>query len=147
MLKLEETNQVLDETKTKKEIATLGEEELYSKALTLKKSGNTDEAILYYKGVIKSGKTKKYISSSIYELAFLYEKQGNYDEAIKYYKKYINTYTPEDNYYDDAFYQLGMTYYEKGDLESAKKTFYGLRSEVPNSMYNNSKVAEILKEK
>ena len=145
--KLEETNQVLDETKTKKEIATLGEEELYSKALTLKKSGNTDEAILYYKGVIKSGKTKKYISSSIYELAFLYEKQGNYDEAIKYYKKYINTYTPEDNYYDDAFYQLGMIYYEKGDLENAKKIFYGLRSEVPNSMYNNSKVAEILKEK
>ena len=138
---------MLDETKTKKEIATLGEEELYSKALTLKKSGNTDEAILYYKGVIKSGKTKKYISSSIYELAFLYEKQGNYDEAIKYYKKYINTYTPEDNYYDDAFYQLGMIYYEKGDLENAKKIFYGLRSEVPNSMYNNSKVAEILKEK
>ena len=61
------------------------------------------------------------------------------------YKKYINTYTPEDNYYDDAFYQLGITYYESGNLAKAKETFYGLRSEVPNSMYNNSKVNEILK--
>ena len=43
-----------------------------------------------------------------------------------------------------AFYQLGMLYYENGDLENAKKTFYGMRSEVPDSMYNNSKVKEIL---
>ena len=64
--------------------------------------------------------------------------------AEKYYKKYINTYTKEDQYYDDAFYQLGMLYYENGDLENAKKTFYGMRSEVPDSMYNNSKVKEIL---
>ena len=40
--------------------------------------------------------------------------------------------------------QLGMLYYENGDLENAKKTFYGMRSEVPDSMYNNSKVKEIL---
>ena len=32
-------------------------------------------------------------------------------------------------------------------LDKAKEIFYGLRSEVPNSMYNNSKVSEILKEK
>lgn len=144
--KLEETNQVLDETKTKKEIATSDESSLYKKAVQLRKAGNTEEAILYYEGVIKYGKTKNYISASIYELASLNEKIGNYDEAIKYYKKYINTYTPEENYYDDAFYQLGLTYYEKGDLAKAKETFYGLRSEVPDSMYNNSKVNEILSE-
>ena len=49
-----------------------------------------------------------------------------------------------EEYYDDAFYQLGMLYYDMGDLANAKKIFYGLRSEVPNSMYNNSKVQEIL---
>ena len=52
--------------------------------------------------------------------------------------------TKDDQYYDDAFYQLGMLYYENGDLENAKKTFYGMKSEVPDSMYNNSKVKEIL---
>ena len=98
----------------------------------------------YTKKVIEYGKTKKYISESIYQVAFLSEKTKNYDQAVKYYKKYINTYTKEDQYYDDAFYQLGMLYYENGDLENAKKTFYGMRSEVPDSMYNNSKVKEIL---
>ena len=96
-----------------------------------------------WKGV-KNGKSKKYISESIYQLALLSEKIKNYDQAIKYYKKYINTYDKNDEYYDDAFYQLGMLYYENGDLSDAKKTFYGMKSEVPNSMYNNSKVKEIL---
>ena len=106
--------------------------------------------LYFLKGDIHSGyksnkrKTKKYISESIYQVAFLSEKTKNYNQAVKYYKKYINTYTKEDQYYDDAFYQLGMLYYENGDLENAKKTFYGMRSEVPDSMYNNSKVKEIL---
>lgn len=143
--KLEEANDNLDKTQVKNELATLSEEELYHKANSLKKAGEKEDAILYYKAAIKNGKTKKYISASIYELAYLYETLKDYDNAIMYYKKYINTYTPEDNYYDDAFYQLGMTYYESGNLAKAKETFYGLRSEVPNSMYNNSKVNEILK--
>ena len=143
--KLEETNNTLDKTQLENELSTLSEEQLYNKANSLKKSGDSKDAILYYKAAIKNGKTKKYISSSIYELAYLYEKIGDYDNAIAYYKKYINTYTPKDNYYDDAFYQLGMTYYESGDLAKAKKTFYGLKSELPNSMYNNSKINEILK--
>ena len=143
--KLEETNNTLDKTQVENELSTLSEEQLYNKANNLKKSGDNKDAILYYKAAIKNGKSKKYISSSIYELAYLYEKTGDYDNAIAYYKKYINTYTPKDNYYDDAFYQLGMTYYESGDLAKAKQTFYGLKSELPNSMYNNSKINEILK--
>lgn len=135
----------MDKTQVENELSTLSEEQLYNKANNLKKSGDNKDAILYYKAAIKNGKTKKYISSSIYELAYLYEKTGDYDNAIAYYKKYINTYTPKDNYYDDAFYQLGMTYYESGDLAKAKQTFYGLKSELPNSMYNNSKINEILK--
>ncbi|MGL5693128.1 MAG: tetratricopeptide repeat protein, partial [Peptostreptococcaceae bacterium] len=143
--KLDETNGVLDETKMKKELATLDEVSLYNKALSLKKSGNTDEAIQYYEAVIKNAKTAKYKSTAIYEVAYLYDKEKKYDEAIKYYKMYINTYTSKENYYDDSFYQLGMAYYAKGDLAKAKETFYGLRSELPDSIYNNSNVTEILK--
>ena len=37
-----------------------------------------------------------------------------------------------------------QTYYENDDINNAKKTFYGMKSEVTESMYNNSKVKEIL---
>lgn len=140
---LEQTNKTLDETKNQ-EILVASEEELYYKAIELKSNKDYSEAITYFKNIIENGKTKKYISESIYQVAFLSEITDSYDEAEKYYKKYINTYNKDDQYYDDAFYQLGMLYYENGDLESAKKTFYGMKSEVPESMYNNSKVKEIL---
>lgn len=143
---LNETNQELDEAK-KQEMLVSSEVDLYQKALELKASKNYKDAITYFKKVIEYGKTKKYISESIYQVAFLSEKTKNYDQAVKYYKKYINTYTKEDQYYDDAFYQLGMLYYENGDLENAKKTFYGMRSEVPDSMYNNSKVKKFYQSK
>lgn len=123
------------------------EETLYHKAVDESKDKNYKEAIKNFEYIVSQGKSKKYISEAVYQLALLNEKTGNDEEAIKYYKIYINTYTKNDQYYDDAFYQLGMLYYDKGDLEDAKNTFYGLRSEVPDSMYNNSKVNDILKEK
>ncbi len=141
--KLDETNKTLDESKNQ-EVLVASEDDLYNKANNLKSNKEYKEAISYFKKVIENGKTKKYISESIYQVALLSEKTNNYDDAIKYYKKYINTYNKEDQYYDDAFYQLGMLYYENDDVENAKKTFYGMKSEVPDSMYNNSKVKEIL---
>ena len=143
--KLEETSKSLNETKNQEpEIIVANEEDLYKKAMNLKSNKDYDNAIKYFKNIVKDGKSKKYISESIYQLSLLSEKTKNYDQAVKYYKKYINTYDKEDQYYDDAFYKLGMLYYENGDLDNAKKTFYGMRSEVPDSMYNNSKVKEIL---
>ncbi|MCC0648190.1 tetratricopeptide repeat protein [Clostridioides sp. ZZV15-6598] len=147
---LEKTSKELDEAKNKepeKEITVANEEDLYYKALDLKKNQEYEKAIDSFKSIVSSGKTKKYISESIYQLAITNKALGNKDEAIKYYKKYINTYTKNDQYYDDSYYELGMLYYDNGDLENAKKTFYSLRSEVPDSMYNNSKIKEILSKK
>ena len=40
-----------------------------------------------------------------------------------------------------------MIYYEDGQLQNSKDTFYSLRYEDPNSSYNNTKkVKNILKE-
>lgn len=143
--KLNQTSDELEKAKNEeKPLEVIGEEELYTKSIKLKKDGDYKEAISGFKRVVSSGKTKKYISESIYQLAITNQKIGNKEEAIKYYNKYINTYTPSEEYYDDAYYQLGMLYYEDGDLEKAKKAFYSLRSEVPDSMYNNSKVKDIL---
>lgn len=143
--KLNQTSDELEKAKNEeKPVEVIGEEELYTKSIKLKKDGDYKEAISGFKRVVSSGKTKKYISESIYQLAITNQKIGNKEEAIKYYNKYINTYTSSEEYYDDAYYQLGMLYYEDGDLEKAKKAFYSLRSEVPDSMYNNSKVKDIL---
>lgn len=136
-----------DENQSDKEVIVADEQTLYNEALKLKKEEKYDEAINNFNHVISSGKSQKYISESIYQVALISEKIGDKEDAIKYYNKYINTYTSNSEYYDDAFYQLGMLYYNNGDLEKAKQTFYGMRSEVPDSMYNNSKVEEILKEK
>ncbi|HIE4742511.1 TPA: tetratricopeptide repeat protein, partial [Clostridioides difficile] len=148
--KLEKTNKELNEVKNKepeREITVADEEDLYYQALNLKKNKEYEKAIDNFKSVVSSGKTKKYISESIYQLAITNKLLGNKDEAIKYYKKYINTYTKNDQYYDDSYYELGMLYYDNGDLKNAQQTFYSLRSEVPDSMYNNSKIKEILSEK
>nr|WP_243196480.1 MULTISPECIES: tetratricopeptide repeat protein [Paeniclostridium] len=115
--------------------------------MEFKEDGNNKEAIKYLKLVLKNGKTKKYISEAIYQLGLINEKENNNEEAIKYYSKYINTYKPSDNYYDDSYYNIGMIYYKEGDLDKAQKTFYSLRAEDPDSMYNNSKVESILKER
>ncbi|MEG2789622.1 MAG: tetratricopeptide repeat protein [Romboutsia sp.] len=136
-----------NENKDDKEIVVADEQSLYNQAIKLKKVENYEDAINNFKHVISGGKSKKYISESIYQVAIISDKIGDKEESIKYYKKYINTYTPKEQYYDDAFYQLGMLYYNDGDLEKAKQTFYDMRSEVPDSMYNNSKVKDILNKK
>lgn len=155
--KLDKTKDELKEVKTetdktkeeqaKSEVIVGDEEELFNQAMDFKKEGKNEEAIKYLELVVKNGKTKKYISEAIYQLAQLNEKTKHNEEAIKYYKKYVNTYKPSDNYYDDSYYNMGMLYYKQGDLEKAQQTFYSLRAEDPDSMYNNSQVESILKER
>lgn len=141
---LKQTSKELD--KASNDDNTSDEITLYNQGMDLKKSGDYDAALKKFELVRTTGKTKQYISEAIHELAITNEKSGNKEEAIRYYEKYLNIYTPQEKYYDDTLYQLGLLYYNMGDIDSAKQTFYGLRSEVPDSVYNNSKVNEILSE-
>ena len=112
--------------------------------MELKSSKNYEQSISYFKQSIDKGNLSKYKSQAILEIAIINEMIGKDEEAIKYYNKYIVAYANYNDLYDDALYNLGMLYYENDDLDNAKKIFYILKSDAPDSMYYNSKVKEIL---
>ncbi|MCC0666531.1 tetratricopeptide repeat protein, partial [Clostridioides sp. ZZV15-6597] len=122
------------------------EDELMSKANNLKKEKKTKSSIQLYKKVVDTGGNKGNTSEATYQVATLSEKLKDYSTAEEYYKMYVENYSEEDAYFDESYYNLGMMYYNKGDLKNSKLTLKKLVNKVPNSMYNNSKVKEILKE-
>ncbi|WP_227862344.1 MULTISPECIES: tetratricopeptide repeat protein [unclassified Clostridioides] len=122
------------------------EDELMSKANNLKSEKKTKSSIKLYKKVADIGKNKGNTSEATYQVALLSEKLKDYETAEEYYKMYVENYSEKDAYFDESYYNLGMMYYNNGDLKSSKLTLKKLVNKVPNSMYNNSKVKEILKE-
>ncbi|NMS89647.1 tetratricopeptide repeat protein [Clostridioides difficile] len=122
------------------------EDELMSKANALKSEKQTKSSIQLYKKVADIGKSTGNTSEATYQVAILSEKLKDYDTAEEYYKMYVENYSETDSYFDESYYNLGMMYYNKGDLKNSKLTLKKLVNKVPNSMYNNSKVKEILKE-
>ncbi|MBU3192520.1 tetratricopeptide repeat protein [Clostridium algidicarnis] len=79
----------------------------------------------------------------IYYLGTLYEKEGNVEEAVKYYDEYINLYEGQ-GYEDIVLYNMAIIY---KDTDNKKSKEYAKKIEdmFQNSIYNNSKIQEILK--
>nr|WP_312984515.1 tetratricopeptide repeat protein [Clostridioides sp.] len=123
----------------------LSVQETFEKAIEFKNNKEYYNAINLYKEVEKDSQDKNYISESIYQVASLCDKLEKYSDAEKYYTKYIEKYNKEYPYYEESYYNLGLLYYNNGQLEKSKDTFREFKKKVPNSEYNNSKVQEILK--
>ncbi|WP_315118694.1 tetratricopeptide repeat protein [uncultured Clostridium sp.] len=83
-----------------------------------------------------------YYSHSIYILALCYEEIGNAKEAIKYYTIYDEKFN-EGEYKEIVLYNLCLLY---KNIDMDKSKHYGNRviEEYPNSIYNNSKVQDII---
>lgn len=94
--------------------------------------------------LIQYGQDEIYISEAIYLNGVSYEKQKNYKEALNCYKQYIERYNNDSVYYDDALYRLGNLYFENNELDKSKKVFKELKNICGDSIYNNSRVDEIL---
>ena len=79
----------------------------------------------------------------IYYLATLYEKEDNVEEAVKYYNEYINSCEGE-GYEDIVLYNMAMIY---KDIDNNKSKEYAKKIEAKfkDSIYNNSKVKEIIR--
>ncbi|MEW9095627.1 MAG: tetratricopeptide repeat protein [Clostridiaceae bacterium] len=83
-----------------------------------------------------------YYSHSIYILALCYEQIGNIKEAIKYYTIYDESFD-KGEYKEIVLYNLCLLY---KNIDIDKSKHYGNRviEEYPNSIYNNSKVQDII---
>ncbi|GEM_PF-6522111 len=138
-------NQNDEGSKTKQNLENLTDKETIEKAIEFKNNKEYHNAINLYKEVEKDSQDKNYISESIYQVASLCDKVGKYSDAEKYYTKYIENYNKEYPYYEESYYNLGLLYYNNGQLEKSKDIFREFKKKVPNSVYNNSKAQEILK--
>ncbi|MDY2735856.1 tetratricopeptide repeat protein [Intestinibacter sp.] len=134
----EEEEKAKEEAKQEEQIIKKGAESLYFTANDYKMAGDYEEAIKYYKYTLKATDTNQFRADAIYNLGLSYQKLGDDEKAEEYYKRFVNTYSASEEYYDDAFYHLGVLYYKDGRLQDAKDAFYTLRAEDPSSPYNSS---------
>ena len=144
----EEEKQKAEKENAKKEaeIIKKGVENLYITASKYQQAGNYKEAINYYNYALKAEGSSKYKSQAVYNIALCYKSMGDNEKAIEYFEKFISNYSAAPDYFDDAFYFLGMLYYEEGRLQDAKNIFYTLRAKYPTSDYNKTQqVKDILK--
>jgi TolA-binding protein len=141
---------VKDNTKNKKdksnkESTILSDQESFEKAIEFKNNKEYYKAINLYKDVLENSVDKKYVSESIYQVANLSQTLKKYSDSAKYYSMYIQKYNKEYPYYEESYYNLGLIYYEDNQLEKSKDVFREFKKKLPDSIYNNSKVQEILK--
>ncbi|WP_304340579.1 tetratricopeptide repeat protein [Metaclostridioides mangenotii] len=140
---------IKDNTKNKKDKSkkesTIFDQESFKKAIEFKNNKEYYKAINLYKDVVENSVDKKYISESIYQVANLSQKLKKYSDSEKYYSMYIQKYNKEYPYYEESYYNLGLIYYENDQLEKSKDVFREFKKRLPDSLYNNSKVQEILK--
>lgn len=118
--------------------------EIFKNSYNYYKKGNYNEAIKGFKYIYNHCKNENYIlPEAIYFMACSYEKLNKDDLAIKYYEIYIQKYINGD-YYDESLYNMGLIFYDNGNIKNAKNVLYKLKQEKPDSIYINSKVNSIL---
>lgn len=87
--------------------------------------------------------TESYLHQHIlYMLGFSYEKLGDIENALKYYEYYANNYST-GNYIETVLYNTALLY-KNINLEKARFYAEQIISKYPGSMYNNTRIGEIL---
>uniref|UniRef100_A0A7C4U972 Tetratricopeptide repeat protein n=1 Tax=candidate division WOR-3 bacterium TaxID=2052148 RepID=A0A7C4U972_UNCW3 len=82
------------------------------------KEGKYDSALIYYNEAQMLSPNNPYANFN--KGAALY-KLGKYDEAIECFKNALNT--KKKNVKSKSFYNLGNSYFKKGDIENALKSY------------------------
>lgn len=119
---------------------------LFNSALKSLRNKDFNQSTESFSRLIDFGTDGYLVSESTYFLALSYENKEDIGEAMNWYKDYISNYKFE-NYYDDSIYNYGLLLYKSGYKDEAKEVLSLLAKDVPNSIFNNSKVSFILREK
>ncbi len=124
-------------------IGELSKQQLFNLAVDIFQKGNYSRSLPLFEKLYTEGERNYLNRETLFFLARNYERLNDYEKARDYYYRYINTYQ-ESNYYDEALYNLGLLLYENNKLEESRTIMKKIMEEVPDSLYNNSRVRDIL---
>ncbi|MBU5485085.1 tetratricopeptide repeat protein [Clostridium sp. MSJ-11] len=128
--------------KGKELLLTEGREAFYTTGYSYYEKMEYDNAKDYLMMAYEYGADTWYYSHSIYILALCYEQIGNIKEAIKYYTIYDESFD-KGEYKEIVLYNLCLLY-KNIDIDKSKHYANRVIEEYPNTIYNNSKVQDII---
>ena len=116
-------------------------EKAYEQAIDLFDGEKYDDAIEVLKSAYNSDLDTYYHKHILFLLASCYYEKNQFKEAIGYYEEYIAKY--DETYIEEIYYKLALAY-EDTDLNKSKKYAEHIKKEFSNSIYNNSKISQII---
>lgn len=119
--------------------------EVFEEGLVDFRAERYDRATEAFIRVLEVGENEGYLSEALYYLAVTYDRQEKVEEAKVRYDQYLSRF-PSGTYFEEVLYTYGLFLYEQGDLARAKEVLWRIPNEVPNSIYNNTVVRDILNE-
>lgn len=127
------------------EIEVLTEEQIkesYIRASSYYEDNNIEEAKAVLERVLPSAEKSHLRDDIMFLLASAYENINDVDKAINYYDSYIEEYE-DGSYIQEAYYRAALIYKDRNN-EKSKIYALNLKDNYPNSIYNNSKIQEII---
>ena len=115
----------------------------FNEAIQDLKRGEYNQSLQKFEAILQYGIEENLVAESLFFTASIYEKEENITEAVARYMKYIQMYS-DRNYYDDSLYNCGLLLYRSGKKDEAATLLKKLVNEKPESIFNNSRVQDIL---
>lgn len=119
------------------------DELLFVNAFELYKNKRYKQALTLFKNIYNYTNQDYLKRESCFFLARSYQKLGQYDQAVKNYYNYIDNFS-NTNYYDDSLYYLGLLLNKVGDSEEGNRILSIIVNEVEDSIFNNSRVRNLI---
>ncbi|MGL4740396.1 MAG: tetratricopeptide repeat protein [Sarcina sp.] len=117
----------------------------YNNGMNAYSNNDYSTAIEYFNKAKPFAKNDFRGPTMLFLTAASYEKLGDLNDAVNTYKDFIQTYPDAQSYGPESLYFLANYYSTHNDPTSAKQYAKELQSKYPDSMYNNSNIAKILK--
>ena len=118
-------------------------DEYYARAIDNYKSGNYEEALIYYDKVLLGSKDEMKIKKSYFNTAKIYFLKQDYVKSIKQFNKYNELYgTVKDV---EAKYYMAIIYFNMEDYEKSKKLFSLILEKYPYTIWETKSKIYILK--